>query len=233
MGPYYGPNDQYDGDEGEFIAVNEDDGFYTNLFIDSVTVVTGNQCLINVYLVATIYESPDGGYLEIEGTPATWDSTFHEANGWDHEDAWSATSFLGNMSSHNQWNGQVVLLGYQRAEFWAFSDVNGNGNFNNCERFSPSSHNFTYLGGPTGIKEGVTETSRDPELLILRRSSNLPPENLKEVKKAEIFDLTGKRILTLNPHSNRIPLSLLKSGYYFTVLEEGARLTTQKLLVLP
>lgn len=235
MGPYYGPWDLYDGDEGNFIPVDEDedDGFYTGTQIDSVTVVVGFQCLPNVYLVATIYEPPSGGYLEVDGTPATWDSSFHEANGWDHEGAWSATFFLGDMPPFSQWNGHVMLTGYQRVEFWAFSDINGNGEFNNCEYFSPSSHNLTFLGGPTGVKEGVTKSDQPTELLILKSSSSMQLGNLKGVKKAEIFDLTGKRVLVSKPHGDKIPLGSLSSGYYFILLDEGVRLTTQKLLVLP
>jgi hypothetical protein len=229
LGPYYGPNDLYNGNDGEFIPVeeDEDDGYYIGPVLDSVTVDLFNKDLPNVYLVATIYQSPSEGYLEIEGTPAVWDPDFEEANGWDQEGARSFLYFIGDLSADTLLNLQVFVIGYDRVEFWAFSDENGNGEWNHSERYSPSSHNLTFLGTPTGIEESKVEPLTVRRTFILRSgqilSGFLPGE------KVMVFNSSGRLVDHLDATEGKITLRL-SSGLYF-VRTAGSKSTVKVLLL--
>jgi len=226
-GPYYGPGDLYDGDEGEFVPVTEeeDDGWYSVGSIDSVTVDVARQPVTNVYLVATIYEPPENGELIIEGNEAVWDSLFHEANGWEHPGAWSALFPVGNLPPHSIESFQVDIYGYSRVEFWAFSDENGNGIWDHSESFSPSSHNLTYLCEPSETKEVTLPRGKKFKAKVWPSlaSGMLNIEIGKEWNspwKLKIFDSQGREVYKGNFKQRKvtIPLRRLGSGVYHILI---------------
>jgi hypothetical protein len=240
MGPYYGPNDQYFGSDGEFILVDEseDDGFYASHSDppDSVIVDLFHNDLVNVYIVATIYEDPMNGTLSLNGVPATWDSMFNEANGWDQPGASSFPLLLGNLMANTLTPVALDMTGYTKVDFWAFSDEDGNGCWNPSEKFSPSSHNLTLNGGDTGIfEEGMRVTPTKARLLWNSGSYSLDIEGASGSGRVDIYNVLGRRVLSERFDGGHVDLSLaqIPAGIYRVIATVGASRPISEFIVIP
>jgi hypothetical protein len=239
-GPYYGPNDVYTGSDGEFILVEEweDDGWYGSRIDppDEIIVDLFNVDLMNVYVVATIYEEPSGGSLSIEGTPATWDSTFNEADGWDQPEASSFPYFLGNLAAHSLTIVDIDASGFTLVDFWAFSDENGNGDWDPSEPFCPSSHNFTLNGGETGIfEEEFSATPTKARLLWNSGTYSLNLEGISGQGRVDIYSVQGRRVLSRRFNGNRVDVTLAEvpAGIYRVIATVGGARPLSEFIVIP
>jgi hypothetical protein len=239
-GPYYGPNDMYFGSDGEFILVPEweDDGWYGSRADppDSIIVDLFHNDLINVYIVATIYEDPSLGTLSMNGVPATWDSTFNEAASWDQPGASSFPLLLGDLMAHSITMVAIDMTGFSLVDFWAFSDVNGNGEWDPAEPFCPGSHNFTLNGGTTGIfEEDYRVAPTKARLLWNSGTYSLNLEGHNGSGRVDIYSVQGRRVLSERFNGNRveIPLSQIPAGIYRVIATVGTAKPLTEFIVVP
>jgi hypothetical protein len=238
-GPYYGPNDMYSGDEGEFVLVaeSEDDGWYgAHAFPpDEIVVDLFQNDLLNVYLVATIYESPGHGSLTVGGVLATWDPDFYEADGWNEPGASSSLHGLGNRPAHALVTVDIISVGYERVDFWAFSDENGNGIWDPSEIFSPSSHNLTLNGGNVEIFEEFGATPTKARLLWNFGTYSLNLEGISGQGRVDIYSVQGRRVLSrrFNGHRVDVPLAELPAGIYRVIATVGKARPLSEFIVIP
>ena len=240
LGPYYGPNDLYFGSDGEFILVgeSEDDGYYASRSDppDTVIVDLFQNDMMDVYFVATIYENPSMGTFSTEGVPATWDSTFNEANGWDQPGAFSFPYYLGDLLAHSLNPVAIDMTGYSLVDLWAFSDENGNGNWDPSEPFTPSSHNLTLNGGTTGIfEEDFRVAPTRARLLWNSGTYSLNLEGSTGSGRVDIYSVQGRRVLCERFDGNRVEISLsqIPAGIYRVIATVGTARPLSEFIVIP
>jgi hypothetical protein len=239
-GPYYGPNDMYFGSDGEFILVEEweDDGWYGSRADppDEIIVDLFQNDLMNVYVVATIYEDPTLGALSMNGVPATWNDMFNEADGWDQPGASSFPLLLGNLAAHSLTMVAIDVTGYTLIDFWAFSDENGNGDWDPAESFSPSSHNFTLNGETTSIfEEDFRVAPTKARLLWNSGTYSLNLEGHNGSGRVDIYSVVGRRVLSERFSGNRVEISLseIPTGIYRVIATVGTAKPLTEFIVVP